>query len=226
MLGANRKGLIIMRIVAAHCSAIYSGRGSTTLGTALRALIIKADGSVSIHNDASNKPLNYMKCATFTETEDNGLLIWNFDARQENLRIIIHEIVSDVTVSLVENDEGLLRDGTEAHLQAWLAYHPEALGEGYTLVQREFPTGHGPVDLLVLDETGAPVAVEVKRVAMPNAVYQVKRYVDALGEVDGYGKVRGMIAALDIRPRAQELAEKRKIQTVTLPNDWNETHEA
>lgn len=211
-----------MRIVVANCSAVYSGRGNTTLGTAIRALIIKADGSISIHNDASNKPLNYMKCASFTETEEDGTTIWTFDARQESLRIEMNEIFSDIDMPLVENDEGLVRDGTEAHLQAWLAEHPETLGEGYTLVQREFPTGNGPVDLLVLDEGGRPVAVEVKRVAMLGTAYQVKRYVDALKEVEGYEGVRGIIAALDIRPKTLELAEKRGIQTVVIPDTWKD----
>lgn len=211
-----------MRIVAANCSAAYSGRGSTTLGLAVRALIIKADGSVSIHNDASNKPLNYMKCASFTETHEDGITVWTFDARQESLRIEMHQILSDISFPLVEEDEGLVRDGTEAHLQAWLAEHPETLGEGYTLVQREFPTGNGPVDLLVLDEGGRPVAVEVKRVAMLGTAYQVKRYVDALKEVEGYEGVRGIIAALDIRPKTLELAEKRGIQTVVIPDTWKD----
>lgn len=228
-----------MRLVAAYCSAIYTGRGDTKLGNALRAIMIKADGSVSIHNDVSNKPLNYMKEATFTESfDEEGKLVWTFDQRKESLQITLHEIVSDFEVPLVTDDEGLERDGTEAHLQEWLSENLDALGEGHTLVGREFPTGDGPVDLFVSHESGQHYAVEVKRIAILSSVYQVKRYVDALNspqvvdeqssdeegdEPPDYGEVKGVIAALDIRPKAAALAEKRGIKLITLPADWKES---
>lgn len=220
-----------MRVVIADCSAIYSGRGDTSLCQARRAIIIKEDGSVSIHNDAGNKPLNYMKCATLVESVDTlGAPVWTFDARHESLSITLHDILSDTASTLVANDEGLVRDGTEDHLQEWIANHPEVLGEGYTLVRREFPTGNGPVDLLVLDAEGKPVAVEVKRVAMLGAVDQVRRYVEALkadvdpdsvdADIPDFHETTGIIAALDVRPRTQELADKRGFRTVTIPPTW------
>lgn len=221
-----------MRLVAAHCSAIYTGRGDTKLGKALRAIMIKEDGSVSIHNDVGNKPLNYMKNASFTESIEDGTLVWTFDQRKESLRIEIHEIVSDIDVPLVQHDEGLIRDGTEAQLQEWLADNLHVFGEGYELVGREFPTGNGPVDLFVRNTVdNQHYAVEVKRVAILSAVYQVKRYVDALNspteQEEGvqdpqFGKVKGIMAALDIRPKAEELATKRGIRTVTLPAYWRD----
>ena len=44
-------------------------------------------------------------------------------------------------------DPGLVKDGVEAHLQELLAEHIELLGEGYTLVRREYMTAIGPVDI-------------------------------------------------------------------------------
>ena len=46
-------------------------------------------------------------------------------------------------------DPGLVKDGVEAHLQMLLAEHVAALGDGWSLVRREFPTPIGPVDLHV-----------------------------------------------------------------------------
>lgn len=235
-----------MRLVAAHCSAIYTGRGDTKLGPGLRAIMIKEDGSVSIHNDVSNKPLNYMKTAAFTEEILGDKTIWTFDFRRESLRIEIDEIVSDIDVPLIgPEDEGLVRDGTENHLQKWISENIEVLGEGSIFLGREFPTGDGPVDLFIKDSNGIYVAVEVKRVATTVAVDQVRRYVEALASVgipqeaplpqeddespaeehteaqEGmYGEVAGMIAALDIRPKAAALAERRGIRLVTIPADW------
>lgn len=212
-----------MRVVAARCSAIYTGRGDTTLGPAVRALLIKSDGSVSIHNEVGNKPLNYMKDAIMTETlNEEGNLVWTFDSRKESLSITLHEVYSDAEFPLVTEDEGLVRDGTEKQLQEWISRNPECIGEGFTFVQREFPTGNGPVDLLVRDAEGNPVVVEVKRVAMLPAVDQVRRYAEALRPTEGFENVRAIVAALDLRPRMVELAKKRNIETVELPKYWRE----
>lgn len=212
-----------MRVLVAECSAIYSGRGDTTLARGVRALLIKDDGSVSIHNEIGNKPLNYMKCAVLTQSAEEDLQVWTFDTRHESLRIELHQIISDFNVPLIaEDDPGLVRDGTENQLQEWLAANVHVLGEGFTLVQREYPTGNGPVDLLVRDADGVPVAVEVKRVAMLGAVDQVRRYVEALkaSEGEGFERTTGIITALDVRPRTLELAAKRGIGTVTIPAYW------
>lgn len=216
-----------MRIVIADCSAIYTGRGDTTLARGVRSLIIKEDGSVSIHNDSGNKPLNYMKEATFTQTKNHeNETVWIFDSRRESLSIVMHEIIAEHEHQLITEDPGLVRDGTEDHLQAWLAENPESLGTGYTVLDREFQTGKGPVDLLALDPEGNPIAVEVKRVATLGAVDQCRRYVDALQTMESrtldFTKTQGMVAGLDIRPRTFEWAEKKSIKTVVLPSDWRE----
>lgn len=193
------------------------------MNPAVRAIIIKSDGAVSIHKDASNKPLNYMgKPNVFAEGEEDGVPVWTFDTRKENLTITLHRVISDTAFELPEDDEGLIRDGTEDHLQEWLSENPDALGGDYTLVQREFQTGAGPVDLLVQEPDGSYVAVEVKRVAMLTAVDQVKRYVDAISEMEGYENVRGMIASLDVRPKTQILAEKKGVHCHTIDGDWKE----
>lgn len=214
-----------MRIVIAKCSAVYTGRGDTKLNESTRAIIIKQDGAVSLHSDLGNKPLNYMgKGNVFTEENNEVGLIWRFDSRNENLTIIITELISDSSFDLPAEEEGLIRDGTENHLQAWLADNPEVIGSGYTLVQREYPTGNGPVDLLVKDADGNPIAVEVKRVAMIGAIGQVKRYVSALTDEDGDfadTPVKGIVVALDIRPNTLKLAEKRGIDCVCVADAWN-----
>lgn len=215
-----------MRIIVANCSVVYTGRGDTTLKQAIRAIIIKEDGAVSIHSDAGNKPLNYMgKGNVFSIVEEGDETFWHFDTTKENLTIRMLEILSDSAHILAEVDEGLIRDGTEAHLQAWLAEYPEVLGEGYTLVEREFNTGNGPVDLLVKDNQGQYIAVEVKRVAMLGAVGQVKRYIDALNDKPEFEGSKGIVVALDIRPNTQKLADKRGITCITVQEEWQKYKE-
>jgi RecB family endonuclease NucS len=161
------------------------------------------------------------KHLVFSEEEKEDALYWNFDTRKESLQIRISEILSQVEMEVDVDNSVLERDGTEHQLQAWLADHPEALGQGFTFIQREFPTGAGPVDLLVQDASGRPVAVEVKRVAMLGAVDQANRYVKALKLIDGFEDTTAIVAALDIRPNTQKLADQRGIKTVTLPRYWN-----
>lgn len=215
-----------MRIVIAKCSAAYTGRGDTKLNESTRAIIIKQDGAVSIHSDLGNRPINYMgKGNVFSEEVDEDALIWKFDTKKENLTIRISEVISDSNFDLPAEEEGLVPFGTESHLQEWLADNPEVIGEGFTLVRREYPTGNGPVDLLVEDSNGLPIAVEVKRVAVTAAVDQVERYVKALVDVED-GEfvdipVRGILVALDFRPNTLKQAQKRGVECISILDAWN-----
>ena len=48
-----------MRLVIARCTVDYDGRLTAHLPSALRLLLVKADGSVSVHaDDRTYKPLN------------------------------------------------------------------------------------------------------------------------------------------------------------------------
>lgn len=204
--------------------------------TKTRAIMIKSDGAISIHHDKGNKPLNYMGCKNvFTETvrivDEEEIPVWNFEmGNKEVLTILMHEIYSDSKFLLPEDDEGLIKDGTEYQLQDWLAENPEELGDDYEVINKEHQTGAGPVDLLVNHvATGQVFAVEVKRTAMLGAVSQVQRYVEALNETEEFGVVQGLIVALDIRPKTVALAEKKGILLHTIDNNWkhrkNETLE-
>lgn len=217
-----------MRMLIASCSVTYTGRGDTKLPEATRAIMLKSDGAISIHSDFGNKPLNYMgKGCIHTESfTENGLTLWSFDTRKESIQILLHEVYLDTEHSLSETEPGLQRDGTEKQLQGWLEQNPQALGEGYESVQREYPTGAGPVDLLARNAAGDPVAVEVKRVAMIDAVDQVSRYVEALQTEQGLTNAKGLVAALDVRPKTRLLAQKRGFDWVTLPAHWRDKAEA
>ena len=75
------------------------------------------------------------------------------DTLQIGLAEVFHDSSHELGV-----DPGLQKDGVEAHLQALLAEHPEALAPGLSLIRRENPTPIGPVDLLCRDAAGAYVA--------------------------------------------------------------------
>ena len=211
-----------MRIVIAKCAAFYTGRCETETNPAVRAIIIKDDGAVSVHCDVGNLPLNYMgaKKTTFTETLEKDCIVWSFDSTTENLTLYLYDVISDSSHELEKIDTGTVNHGTEYHLQAWLAENPEAVGEGYTFVQREFETGEGRVDLLMKDAEDEYVLVEVKRVALSPAVSQVRRYREALQRVEGYENVKAKIAALEVRPSAVKLSQRYDVDYVVVDADW------
>ena len=66
-----------------------------------------------------------------------------FTRRRDKLVITIDEVMSDSSHEL-GIDPGLQKDGVEAHLQALLAEHIHTLGDGWTLLRREYGTAIGP----------------------------------------------------------------------------------
>jgi endonuclease len=233
-----------VRLVIARCQVDYVGRLTAHLPLALRLLLVKADGSVSVHADGgAYKPLNWMS-PPCTLVEQPGR--WTVTNRAgEQLIIEIDEVVHESHHEL-GMDPGLVKDGVEAHLQALLAEHTATLGPGFTLIRREYPTAIGPVDLLCRDADGVTVAVEikrrgeidgadtheavvtltprhwaveVKRRATIDAVEQLTRYLELLNRDCLLAPVGGVLAAQSIAPQARTLAEDRGIRCVVVDYD-------
>ena len=245
-----------VRLVIARWQVDYTGRLTAHLPMASRLILIKADGSVSIHaDDRAYKPLNWMSPpCSLVELEASGLeslsmpvaeplsAIWEVRGRDgDTLQICLAEVYHDSFHDLGV-DPGLQKDGVEAHLQALLAEHPEALAPGLSLVRREHPTPIGPVDLLCRDSGGAYVAVEikrrgeidgakhsltnarhwaveVKRIAGLEAVEQLTRYVDFLNRDTLLAPVGGILAAQTMKPQARTLAEDRGLVCAVVDYD-------
>jgi RecB family endonuclease NucS len=205
-----------VRLVVARCSVDYTGRLSTTLPSAVRLLMVKADGSISLHSESGYRPLNWMSPPCLLREEPGQWTVTN--KAGERLVITIEDVISEVTADLGV-DPGLVKDGVEAHLQVLLAEHCEVLGEGFRLVRREHPTDIGPVDLLCRDASGQAVAVEIKRRGEIDGVEQLARYLARLDRDPLLRPVRGLFAAQEIKPQARVLATSRGIDCVVIDYD-------
>jgi RecB family endonuclease NucS len=181
-----------VRLIVARCSVDYTGRLTTHLPEAVRLLMIKADGGISIWHDggSSVKPQNWMTPPTVIETEGEPLELM-------------------VVRKHAGGTEDRLDNGVEAHLQELLAEQPHWCGEGFRLVRREWPTDIGPVDLMCRDDQDGWIAVEIKRVATIDAVEQLTRYLERLREDPAMADCQGVLAAQQIKPQARVLAESR-----------------
>ncbi|MGP3533531.1 endonuclease NucS [Microbacterium sp. RD1] len=218
-----------MRLVIAKCSVDYSGRLNAHLPLATRLLVHKGDGSLLVHSDGgSYKPLNWMSppCSLVAEApdaadlEDGVVERWRVTHAKtgDALVVRIHEILSDTSHDLGV-DPGLIKDGVEADLQRLLAEQVSLVGEGLSLVRREFPTAIGPVDLLLRDPAGGTIAIEVKRRGDIDGVEQLTRYLELLNRDPHLAPVTGIFAAQEIKPQARVLAADRGIRCLTLDYD-------
>jgi endonuclease len=203
-----------MRLLVARCSATYDGRLSSTLTSAVRLIMVKADGCVAIHADVgAYKPVNWMNAPNTLREEPGRWIVSN--PKGEELTIELEEVLEDVSYEL-DTERGLTLDGVERELQELLAAHPQHLEDGLTCVQREFRTDLGPVDLLCRDEGGGAVAVEIKRVGEIDGVEQLTRYLERMQRDPLLHPVRGLFAATTVKPQARVLAESRGIGWVEV----------
>ncbi len=225
--------VVRVRLVIARCQVDYAGRLTAHLPMATRLILVKSDGSVSIHaDDRAYKPLNWMSppcqlaelVVPLAELDvvpgrEPLSALWEVRGRDgDTLQISIGEVFHDSSHEL-GLDPGLRKDGVEAHLQALLAEHPETLRSGLSLVRREHPTPIGPVDLLCRDAAGGYVAVEIKRRGEIDGVEQLTRYLELLRRDPMLGAVQGIFAAQQIKPQARVLATDRGITCVTVDYD-------
>src|SRR6478672_1100478 len=143
------------------------------------------------------------------EAADGVTAVWQVQhaKSEDRLRVLIHDVLHDTAHDLGV-DPGLIKDGVEAHLQKLLAEHIHTLGEGFTLVRREYMTAIGPVDILCKDAAGAIDGVE-----------QLTRYLELMNRDPHLGPVTGIFAAQEIKPQARTLATDRGIRCVTLDYD-------
>ena len=215
-----------MRLVIARCAVDYAGRLTAHLPLATRLLLVKADGSVLVHSDGgSYKPLNWMSppCRLNVGEPDGDAAaagvreVWTVQHTKTDDRLIVsvHEVLHDSSHELGV-DPGLVKDGVEAHLQKLLAEQVATLGDGWSLVRREYPTAIGPVDLLVRDAAGSTVAVEIKRRGEIDGVEQLTRYLELLNRDPLLAPVKGVFAAQEIKPQARVLATDRGIDCLTV----------
>ncbi len=228
--GCRRPGPVIagsvpsvpVRLVIARCSVDYVGRLTAHLPMASRLLLVKADGSVSVHaDDRAYKPLNWMTPPCSFKDElvsgpDGASGTWTVTNKAGEQLIITIESVEHDSSHDLGVDPGLQKDGVEAELQRLLALHVETFGPGWSLVRREYPTAIGPVDLLCRDADGATVAVEVKRRGEIDGVEQLTRYLELLNRDPLLAPVRGVFAAQEIKPQARVLAGDRGIECLTV----------
>lgn len=202
------------------CRVDYDGRAASTLDTGDRLLVLKPDGTVLVHTDEGQKPVNWQPPGcTHDLSEDNGVVVVKShrESPTERLEVTFERIAHVAAFDPTDKTE-LDLEGTEQDLRNRVLEDPSLVEPGFDPLATERETAAGAVDIYGEDETGNAVVVELKRRRVgPDAVSQLNRYVDALSrELHAESSVRGILVAPSVTERATDLLDRRGLEFVAL----------
>jgi len=203
--------------------ARYQGRIDAELGLGDLIIIVKrvedgGDGSVVVHGPNLVTPRNWMPAGTVFH-EEPGYLRFEHEDREELLEVWVEEEYHrhPQPVGLTGT---LVKLGAEQEFSDRIAQQTWILEDGLELVEREYRTPAGPVDLLCVDPKGQAVAVEVKRrLVDTSALWQLKRYLAHLNQDPLWAPkgVRGLLVGPHLRkPCRLHLQDEAHIKFIRL----------
>ncbi|MEZ3116693.1 endonuclease NucS [Halobaculum sp. MBLA0147] len=165
------------------CTVEYDGRATSSLGEGRRLVVLKPDGTALVHTDEGHEPVNWQPPgSTHHAAVRDGRL--RLRSRRENPdeRLDVRFAAVDHLVAYpVSGRRQVAVAGTEADLKRRVVDEPSLVEAGFTPTATERETAAGAVDVFGRDADGRPTVVELKRRRVgPDAVGQLRRYVDAL----------------------------------------------
>ncbi|VVB75646.1 Endonuclease NucS [uncultured archaeon] len=200
-----------MCLIIGECAVNYQGRASSVLPLGKRLVIIKADSSVSIHENRLIRPTNYMmdakiSCESKTSEEGKKQLILTAKKLKphETITVKFDSIVDVQNYDLPESND-LRLSGSEKELNDALMDDLSFLEAGLKPINQQQVFRKGICDIVAEDAKGRLVVIELKRKqADYAAVSQLKRYAEQVNKMKGI-ETRGILLAPSIRKSALEL---------------------
>jgi RecB family endonuclease NucS len=215
---ALERGAVVT--VVGRCTVEYEGRAESSLGAGDRHVMLKPDGTAMVHTDEGRKPVNWQPpgCETRVELDGDRLLVHSTrPTPEEELRVVFEEVLQVSAFDLTD-EEDISLSGTHEDLKERVLEDPDLIEEGFTPLATERETAAGAVDVYGEDHAGRTVVLELKRSrAGPDAVGQLRRYVDALSrDLHADAELRGILVAPSATDRARELLAQRGLEFVSL----------
>jgi RecB family endonuclease NucS len=206
-----------------RCTVEYDGRASSNLGPGDRHVTLKPDGTVLVHTDEGQKPVNWQPPGcTHEPTVDEGRFVVRSrrETPAEEL-LISFERLRHVAAFDVTDPEDLSLSGTEEDLRERVIEDPSTIEPGFEPRATERDTPAGAVDVYGEDAEGRAVVLELKRRrAGLDAVGQLERYVDALRrDLHANREVRGILVAPSATERTRDLLAEHGLEFVSLAPD-------
>lgn len=192
-------------ILTGECTVEYSGRAESYLPRGERIIIIKEDSSLLIHKPTGSAPVNYMKGQTshWIALEGEHLILKSKnESLKEYMSIVFHNI-HFIESRKLHDGEDISLQGNERDYSDYIAEHPHLIEDGFTTISREEQTKFGFIDIMGYDKNNILVVIECKRFKSgPNAVQQLRRYVEKIKKAKGLMKVRGILVSPEITKNA------------------------
>ncbi|USZ77717.1 endonuclease NucS [Halorussus vallis] len=206
--------------VFGRCSVDYEGRASSTLGPGDRLVVLKPDGTVLVHTDEGQQPVNWQPPGSTRSAAvaEGDLVVESTRSAPEERLVVSFESVRQVSTYDVSDPEDLALSGTEEDLRRRLLDDPDLVEAGFKPLATERETPAGAVDIYGRDHNGATVVVELKRKRVgPDAVGQLSRYVEALArDLHADAEIRGILVAPSVTDRARDLLTEKGLEFVAL----------
>ncbi|MFC4245489.1 endonuclease NucS [Natribaculum luteum] len=215
--GIAREALVT---VVGRCTVDYDGRASSRLEAGDRLVVLKPDGAAMVHTDEGQQPVNWQPpgCEHEVLLEDGKLRLRSLRSTPDERLSITFERLFQVSTFDMSDPEDLAIVGTEEDLRQRILEDPDLLEPGFTPLATERDTPAGAVDVYGEDGDGKTVVVELKRRRVgPDAVSQLRRYVDALErDLHADAAIRGILVAPSVTDRAERLLAEHGLEFVAL----------
>ena len=206
-----------MVTIVGHCSVDYYGRATSTLPIGKRLILIKGDGSISIHQNRLVRPTNYMVNTKIScELGECTLILRANKARPQESLTVTFKDVHDLRAYNIEQSDDLRLSGSEKDLNEALMQDLSMVEPGLKPINQQQHFRKGICDIIAEDKDGNFVVIELKRrEADFQGVTQLQRYMKEVENLKGI-KTRGILLAPSIRKNAKELLEQLGLEFAKL----------
>ena len=206
--------------VFGRCTVEYDGRAASTLGPGDRHLMVKPDGSVLVHTEEGQQPVNWQPpgCTHEVSVEGGRIRVRSERTTPAEELLVEFESVGHAAAFDARDEGEFALSGTEADLRERILADPALVEPGFTPLATERDTAAGAVDVYGEDGRGRTVVLELKRRRVgPDAAGQLSRYVEALRrELHADTEVRGILVAPSVTDRARRLLAEQGLEFVAL----------
>ncbi len=213
--GIDRDALVT---AVGRCTVEYDGRAASRLEPGDRHVMLKPDGAALVHTAEGQQPVNWQPpgCKHSVSLADGALQIESLRSTPEERLAVTFERIDQVSTFALADERELAVVGTEEDLRERILEDPELVEPGFTPLATERDTPAGAVDIYGEDDAGRAVVVELKRRRVgPDAVGQLRRYVDALErDLHADATVRGILVAPSVTDRAERLLAEHGLEFV------------
>ncbi|WP_312912300.1 endonuclease NucS [Natronosalvus caseinilyticus] len=206
--------------VFGRCTVDYEGRAASRLEAGDRHVMLKPDGAALVHTAEGQQPVNWQPpgCEHAVRVTDGALVLHSTRSTPAEELVVTVEDVLQVSTFAMSDPDSVAVVGTEADLRDRILEDPALLEPGFTPLATERETPAGAVDIYGEDDAGRTVVVELKRRRVgPDAVGQLRRYVDALArDLHTEVELRGILVAPSVTDRAGRLLDEHGLEFVAL----------